>query len=147
MRFDEARVGGDGFEILENRIKPLDVADLQDAILLLRELDEFRRLPGVVGHRFLDEDVFALLKQRFGEFEVRGCRRGDVESIAGGGNFCQGVKDANVVSGGDFLGGFGGHVVNAGEINLAGCGQAGINPRVFLAERAHAQNSDPNLNV
>ena len=50
------------FEIFENGIEPLDVADLQDAILLLRELDQFGGLRGVVGHRFLDQDVFALLR-------------------------------------------------------------------------------------
>jgi len=57
MRLDEARFGRCGFEIFENGIEPLDVADLQDAIFPLRELHEFGGLGGVVGHRFFDEDV------------------------------------------------------------------------------------------
>ena len=81
VRLDETRFGGDGFEIIENGIEPLDVADLQDAIFLLRELDEFGGLRGVVGHRFFDEHVFALREQLFGEFKMRGGGRDDVERV------------------------------------------------------------------
>ena len=42
---------------------------------------EFGGLRGVVGHRFFDEDVFALREQLFGEFEMRGGGRDDVQRV------------------------------------------------------------------
>ena len=96
----------DGFEIFENGIEPLDVADLQDAILLLRELHQFRGLRGVVGHRFLDEDVFALREQLFRESKwvvvgvtmlraslaaAASARELKIARVVFGGNFARGV--------------------------------------------------------
>jgi hypothetical protein len=116
MALDELRFGGDGFKINENGIEPLDVADLQDAILLLREFAQLGGLLGAVGHRFFDEDVFALLQQQFGEFKMRGGGRDDVQRVGGGSGFGDGVENAHIVFGGDFAGGFGRRIVNAGEV-------------------------------
>src|ERR1017187_5172912 len=63
VALDETRFGGDVLENFENRIEPLDVADLQDAIFLLRNLNQFGGLLRTVGHGFLDEDVFTLQQQ------------------------------------------------------------------------------------
>ena len=52
------------------------------------------------------------------------------------------VKDVRVVFLGDFAGGFGVRVENAGEFHLAGGGEFGINAGVMLAERAGAEDGD-----
>ena len=87
MAFDELRFGGNVLKKFENGIEPLDVADLQDEIFFLREFAQLGGLRGIVRHRFLDEDVFALREQLFGDVEVRGGRRDDVERITDGGGF------------------------------------------------------------
>ena len=116
------------------------MADLQDAILLLRELDQFGGLRGVVGHRFFDQHVFALREQRFGQLEMRDGGRDDVQRVAGGGGFGDGIENARVVFGGDFAGGLGVGVINAGEFDLSGGGQFGVDADVFFAERAGAED-------
>ena len=142
MALDEARLGGDGFEKFENGIEPLDVADLQDAIFLLREFAQFGGLRGIVGHRFFDEDMFALREQLFGDVKMRGGGRDDVQRVAGGGGFGDGIENAQLVFLGDFAGGFGVSIVNAGEFHLAGGVEFGINAGVMLTERAGAEDGD-----
>ena len=108
--------GGDVLEKFENGIESLDVADLQDAIFLLRQFAQFGGLLGTVGHRFFDEDMFALREQLFGDVEMGGGGRDDVQRVAGGGGFGDGGEDAQLVFLRDFAGGFGVRVVNAGEV-------------------------------
>ena len=121
------------------------MADLQDAVFPLGELDEFRRLRGVVGHRFFHEHVFALREQGFGQFKMGDGRGDDVERVGIGSGFGGGFKDACLVPGGDSSGGIGVGVKNAGEFDVTGGGQFGIDADVFLAERTGAQNSDLDL--
>jgi hypothetical protein len=118
------------------------VADLQDAILLLRDLNQFGGLRGIVGHRFFDEDVFALREQLFRNFKMRGGGRDDVERVAGGGGLGDGIKNVRVVPGGDFAAGVGIRVEHAGEFHQTGGGELGVNADVVLAERAGAKNGD-----
>jgi hypothetical protein len=146
VRFDEARFGRGGLEIFENGIEPLDVADLQDAIFLLRDLNQVRRPARFVGHRFFDEDVFALLQQRFGDFKMRDGRRDDVErvgisaasamelktcslcfaAILRAESACASKMPANSTVAGGFL-------------------EFGIDARVMLSERAGAEDGDFDL--
>ncbi len=83
MGLDEARVGGHAFQVGEDGIEPFDVADLQHAAVLLRELDQFGRLGSVIGHRLLDQHVPPLLEQRLGQVEVRRGGRNDVHGVTG----------------------------------------------------------------
>ena len=142
MALDELRLGGDVFEKFENGIEPLDVADLQDEIFFLREFAQLGGLRGAVGHRFFDEDVFAGGEQLFGDVKMRGGGRDDVQRVAGGGGFGDGGENVQLVFRGDFAGGFGVRVVNAGEFHRAGGVEFGINAGVMLAERAGAENGD-----
>src|SRR5665213_627012 len=142
MALDEFRLGGDGLEKCENGIEPLDVANLEDTIFLLRDLNEFGGLFGTIGHRFFDEDVFALREQSFRDVKVRGGGRDDVQSVAGGGGFGDGGEDVQFMFLRDFAGGFGVHVVNAGEFHLPGGVEFGINAGVMLTERAGAEDGD-----
>ena len=145
MALDELGFGGDAFEIFENRIEALDVTGLQDAILLLRDLNQFGGLGGIVGHRFLDEDVFAQQEQLFRDLKMRGGGRDDVERVAGGGGFGDGIKNARVVPGGDFSGGVGIRVENAGEFDKTCGGEFGVNADMVLAERTGAEDGDFDL--
>ena len=65
--------------------------------------------------------------------------------VAGGGGLGDGVENARAVFGGDFAGGVGGRVVNAGEFHLAGGGQFGVDADVFFAQRAGAEDGDANF--
>ena len=73
---------------------------------------------------------------------MRGGGRDDVQRVAGGGGLGDGSEDAQLVFLGDFAGGFGVRVVNAGEFHLAGGVEFGINAGVMLAERAGAEDGD-----
>ena len=145
MAFDESRLGGDGFEIFKNGIEPLDVADLQNAIVLPGQLDEFGGLGGVVGHRFFHQHMLALLQQRFGQIKMRGRGRDDVQGVAGGGGFGDGIKNARTVFGGDFARGVGVGVEDAGEFHLAAGGEFGVDADVVLSQRAGAEDGDFDL--
>ena len=122
------------------------MADLQHAILLLRELDQFGGLRGVVGHRFLDQDVFALLRAialAMSKCVVVGVTMFSA-SLAAAASAME-LKTRSIVFRGDFAGGFGVGVVNAGEFDLSGGGEFGINADVMLPERAGAEDGDFDL--
>ena len=57
MTFDEDRFRRGFLKKLEDRIEPLDVADLQDEIFLFGEFAQLGGLRGIVGDGFLDENV------------------------------------------------------------------------------------------
>ena len=92
MRFNKPRFGGNSFEVFQNGIETFDVADLQNAMMLLRQLDEFCGLGGVVGHRLLDEQMFALLEQGLRELKMGGGGRDDVQRFARGRGFLDGLE-------------------------------------------------------
>jgi hypothetical protein len=98
---DETRLGGDFLEKGEHGVETFDVADLEDAIIFLRELHQLGRLLGGLGHRLFDEDVFAVREQLSGEIEMRGRRRDDVQRVGMGGGFGDGGEDAQIVLRGD----------------------------------------------
>ena len=81
VRLDEARLAGGLLQVVEDRVEPLDVADLQHAVVLPGQAHEVGGLPGVVGHRFLDEQVFALLEQRLGQVVMRDRGRDDTQGV------------------------------------------------------------------
>ena len=142
MTFNEARFGRGGFEIFENRIEPLNMAHLQDAVFLSGKLDQFRRLRGIVSHGFFHKNVFTLRKQLFGDFEMGRGRRGNVQRIGIGGGIGNGVEDLNAVFGGNFICRVRVGVINPGELDLPGLCQFSIDARVVLAQRANSENSD-----
>src|SRR5712671_6424108 len=102
MRFDEARFGGDAFEIMKNRIESFNVTHLQDAILLLCQPDELRGLSGIVGHRFLQQDVLASGQECSSQLKmrVRGCD--DAYRSAGGFGFRNRTECAHTAFFSDF---------------------------------------------
>jgi len=57
------------------------VADLQHAVVLPGQAHEVGGLPDVVGHRFLDEQVFALLKQRLSQVVMRDRGRDNAQGV------------------------------------------------------------------
>jgi hypothetical protein len=142
VRLDEARFGGDTFEILEDGIEALDVADLEDAAVLVRKLDQLGGLRGVVGHRLLDQNVLASKDQLFGEIEVSGGRRNDAEGIGGFGGFGNGREDAGARFLSDAAGSVGSDIVHSGKLNFAVVGEFSVDARVFLAERSGAEDGD-----
>jgi len=142
MALDELRFGGNGLKKSENRIEPLDVADLQDEIFLLREFAQFGGLLGTVGHRLLDEDMFALCEQLFGDVKMRRRGRDDVQRVARVGGLGDGGEDAQLMFLGDFFGGVPVRIVNAGEFNVTGGVEFGINAGVMLTEGTSAEHGD-----
>src|SRR5439155_18976719 len=72
MGFYEARLGGDGLKVFENRIEPFHVTDLQDAVPLLSKLDESSRLSNIIRHRLFHQHVLSLLEKDLGDFEMCG---------------------------------------------------------------------------
>ena len=121
------------------------MADLEDAIIFLRDLNQLGGLRGVVGHRFFDEDVLALRKQLFGDVEMRRGGRDDVQRVAGGSGFGDGIENFRAMFGGDFAGGVGIGVENSGEFDVSGGGEFGVDANVMLSERAGSQNGDFDL--
>ena len=145
VAFDELGFGRSGLEKFENGIEPLDVADLQDEIFLLRQFAQLGGLGGTIGHRLFDEDVFAGGEQLFGEVKMRRRGRGDVQRIAGSRSFGDGIEDVQLVFCGDGARGFGVRIVNAGEFNGPSGVEFGVNAGVMLTERPGAENGDFDL--
>jgi len=117
MGFDETRFGRDCFQVFENRIEPFDVADLQDATVLLRKLNQLGGLRGVVGHRFLDQQMFSLLKQSPGKLVMRRGRSDNAQGIAGRGRLSQGTESPHAMFVCDLSRRFRDHIVNASEFD------------------------------
>ena len=88
---DEAGAGQLFLERVEGGVEALDVADLEHEFLGLGERDERLGLLGVVGDRFLDEDVFAEREEERADLVMRDGGRGDgggvdlLGELAGGG--------------------------------------------------------------
>jgi len=140
--FDETGFGGDGFEVFEDGIEAFDVADLEDEIFFLGEADEFGGLVGVVGHRFFDEDVLAGFEEFLRDVEMGGGGSDDAGGVAVGNRFVGAREGSGVMFVGDFFGGLGVDVENAGELDFAGGGEFGVEAGVFLAEGTCSENCD-----
>src|SRR6476619_4727925 len=63
MRFDEARMRQMFFERAQNRVEALDVAHLQDETVKCSQFRKLGSMCSVVGDRFLDQHMFALVKE------------------------------------------------------------------------------------
>ena len=109
--------------------------NLQNAFLLLREVDQFRGLLRLVRHRFFHQDMPALFDQLFGQFEMRDRGRDDAQRIGGRGGGGHGGKSRDMIFLRDSRGVDGGRIVNAGKLNLSGSGHLGVNAGMFFLQR------------
>ena len=138
MRFDKARFRGNGLEIMENGIEPLDMADLQDAVPLTGQLNQFGRLSRIVSHRFFDQHVFAGQQECLGKLKMCFGGRDDAYGIAGRDKLVQGLKRIHPMalrnSSCDIASG----VIDAGQIYFSRCSQLRINARVLFAQGSRA---------
>ena len=82
MGFDEARFNRDFREVIEHRIESLDMTDLQDRAVSLREVDQFSRLRRGGGHGFLQQYVFAALQESSCNLVMRAGRRDNTDCLA-----------------------------------------------------------------
>ena len=142
MALDEARLRRGGFEVAEDGVEALDVPNLQYQLALVREPHQLGRLLGALGHRLLHEHVPAGFEQRLGDVEMRRGGRDDAQGIARGGRFRHGCEGPGAVCGGVLAGGLGVCIKDAGEVDRAGAGEFGVEPGVFLAQRASADDGD-----
>jgi hypothetical protein len=115
MDLDEARIGGDFFQVGEDGIETLDVAGLEDGLFLLGQLHQLGCLGGVVGHGFFHQHVFAGGEEAAGQFEMGIRRRHNAEGLGAGQGVVQRGKNRDAEFAGDFCGLRSGDVVNAGE--------------------------------
>ena len=83
MRLDKPRFGSHALKISENGVETFDVANLLNTVSGLRELDQVRRLAGIVGHRFLDKHMLACSEKWFGEIVMGGGSGDDAQGVAG----------------------------------------------------------------
>ena len=84
MHLNEARVSGHGLQVLEDGVEALYVPDLQDALLLLGELDQLGGLGRLIGHGLLDQHMAPLLQERLGQLKVRRGGSNNAHGIARG---------------------------------------------------------------
>ena len=137
MGFDEAGFGGDAFHVAEGGIETLDVADLEDESVAMREIDEFGGLGGRFGHGLLDEEMLAGGEELARDVEVGVRRSDDAEGVGSGERGFDGREDLGAALGGDLLGGGGVGIVHAGELEGVGRrGQLRVDAGMFLAERS-----------
>ena len=139
---DEARVGGDFLKVGHDGVEPFDMPDLEDGAFLPRQRHQFPGLGGVVGHRFFHQGVFARRKNAFGEVEMRVRRRYDAEGISRGEGLVERGEGRDAVFLGDFGGLAGRKVMDAGEVDLAGGSEFGIDAGMFLAQGADPEHRD-----
>ena len=143
MRLDEARLAGGLAQIVENRVEPLDVADLQHAVVALGQAHQLGRPVGVVRHRLFDKKMFALLEQRLGQGVVRDRRRDDAQRIGRPGGGLDRVQSHGAVFRGDRLGQGVVGVVHADQLDGTLPVHFTVNPRMLPAKRANAQHGHP----
>ena len=86
---DEARMGEARLERGEHGIETLDVADLEDDAVFLREVAKFARLLRRFDEGFFHEHVLAVFEQVFGDGEVGDGGRGDGGGIDGVGELLE----------------------------------------------------------
>ena len=138
MGFDEAGFGDDLFQIIENRVEPLDVADLEDAVVSPGQLDQLRGLGRVAGHGFFDQNMFAAVQEFAGDIEVGGGGRDDVERIAGCGGFGNRPEHPGVMFCGDLAGSLKVRIEDTGQDDSSGGGQFGVDADMVLPEGSGA---------
>ena len=142
MDFDETGIGGDFFQVGENRVETLDVAGLQNHVLLPRQPHQLGRLGGVIGHGFFHQHVLAGGDEAAGQFKMGGGRRDHAKGLGPRHGLLQRGKKADS----EFFGDFGplraGDVINASKDGLAGGGEVRIKTGVFLAQSSNPDDGD-----
>ena len=78
----------------------------------------------------------------FGQFEMGVGGGDDAEGVGGGEGVVEGGESRDVVFLGDFRGLLWRKIMHAGEVDLSGRGQLGINAGVFLAQGADPEHRD-----
>lgn len=144
MRLDEARRCRDALEIFEHRVESLDVTDLNQTAVALREFNQLSRLRHVIRHRLLDEQMFAASEQRFRNFKMRRGRRDDVECVTAIESFFDGTEGTRAKFFREGLGGLRSRIEYACECHRARRRHFGINARVMLTQRACAEHGHSN---
>ena len=144
MRFDEPWVVHAFFKLQQHRIEALDVADLENDTLGLREFDERLRFRVGFADGFFHHHMNACLHQRFGHFAVEDRRHshcggihplGKVGQITGGmraklcGKFCR-TRSVGIIHGGEIDG------------TIALRGDLRHDAGVILANSANSSDSD-----
>ena len=81
VRFDEAWPREPRFERGEDRIEPLDVADLEHKLALARERRQCARVLRAFGDRLFHQHMLSALEQKAHDLKVRGRRRGHGRGI------------------------------------------------------------------
>jgi hypothetical protein len=110
------------------------VANLQHAVFLLRELDEFACLRAAIRHRFFNEYVFSLREQGFGDFKMGRGGSGDVQGVGILSGFGNGIENLRAMFASDFIRRIGICVIEPSKLDLAGLFQFRIDARVVLAQ-------------
>jgi hypothetical protein len=81
---------------LEDGIEALDVADLDEAMFLVGQPDQFARCGQVIGHGLLNQHMTAKFDQTLRDGVVRRGRGDDVQGVAVRGGLLHGMKRAGV---------------------------------------------------
>ena len=89
MGLDEARLGRDLLQVSENWIEPFDMANLQNATVLLGDPHKFAGLRRFIRHRLLDQQMLPLFEQTFGQIEVSRGWGDYAQRVAGGSSFAR----------------------------------------------------------
>ena len=112
---------------MEDRIEPLDMADLKHAAVCRRELGELSRMGGRIRDGLFDEEVFAPREEDFSDFVMRVGRRADGGGIDKRGKFLQRSRGPGAVFGRHRPGGFAVGIVDGGECRIV---EFAVNPRM-----------------
>ena len=139
VRLDEAGRVSFSSSALSAGIEALDVADLQDELLGVGEIDQRLGLLGVVGDRLFDQDVLAQAEKERADFVMRAGRRGDGGGIDLLGQRLRGGEGLHAVALRDLLGHMAVEIVKADELDA---GQLRINARMFAPDMSDPDHTD-----
>ena len=132
------------FELAEDGVESLDMADLEDGVVGLGEVDEELGLGVAFGDGFFDEDVAAFSEEDFADGTMVDGGDGDGGGVHGVGEGMKIGDDGDVILGGEFFGAGGVGVVDASE-DEAGVtvgGEFGHDADVVAADGAAAGDAD-----
>jgi hypothetical protein len=139
MRFDEARPRKSRLKRAEDRVKTLDVPDLQHEPARGGQLRQRTRLSGVGGDRLFDQQVLSFLKQRLANFEMGSGRRRDGGGIDQVAKFFERIGCAHSVLSRDLRGIRRIAVEDCSELRCAGCS---VKPGVVFPDMTDPYDTD-----
>src|SRR4051812_37090955 len=145
MCLDEAGISRNALQVLEDRIESLDMADLQQSGIVLRQPHEFLRFGSVVGHWFFHEHMLALGEELAGDLEMGVGRGDDTERLSRGYGLGHRRENSGSMTLRDFFRGLDGYIKNADQFDAAAPGQVRIDARMLLSERTGAEHRDLDL--